>query len=129
MTIKSKTLPSWVINLFFIIGLASALLFRVLIFFNSYDPSLSRIIWYCGVVGYLLFFGFRYYISHKRRQSVIHNNLTEKVRSSDLTPDDKDEIIYLFQSIVKSKEMFNYIFIFAVSLLAILADIILMFLK
>ncbi|MBU1171871.1 MAG: hypothetical protein KKD44_20135 [Proteobacteria bacterium] len=126
---KSKTLPPWVINLFFMIGLVSAFLFRLLIFFNYYYTSWSRGVWYCGVMGYLFFFGFRYYISHKRRQSIIQNNLTEKVAASNIEADDKDEIIYLFQSLLRSKEMFNYIFIFSVSLLAIVADIFLTLLR
>ena len=103
-------------------------MFRALIFFNHYAPSWSRPAWYTGVLGYLFFFGYRYYISHKRRVSISRNRLIEKVLESDLLPDDKDEIVYLFQSILKSKEMFNYIFIFAVSLVAIVMDIILMFL-
>lgn len=126
---QSKTLPPWVINLFFILGLLSAFLFRALIFFNHFAPSWSRPAWYGGVIGYLLFFGYRYYISHKRRVSIIDNRLMEKVLASDMGPNDKDEIVYLFQSIIKSKEMFNYIFIFAVSLFAIVADIVLMFLS
>lgn len=125
---KSKTLPPWVINFFFFLGLLSAFLFRALIFFNHYAPKWSRPAWYVGVVGYLLFFGYRYYISHKRRVSITQNRLMEKVRASDLASDDKDEIVYLFQSILKSKEMFNYIFIFSVSLVAIVMDILLMFL-
>lgn len=126
---KSKTLPSWVINLFFIIGLVSAFLFRLLIFFNYYYTSLSRIVWYLGVTGYLIFFGFRYYISFKRRRTILKNKLTEKVADSDISKEYKDEIIYLLDSIIKSKEMFNYVFIFVVSFLAIIADITLTILK
>ncbi|MGM0418545.1 MAG: hypothetical protein ACQEQS_07475 [Thermodesulfobacteriota bacterium] len=122
---KSKTLPAFVINGFFIIGLVSALLFRMMIFFDYYSPFLGKIIWYCAVIGYLFFFGFRYYISHKRRKTILKNNLTEKVKNSDMDDNSRDEVVYLLNSIIKSKEMFNYIFIFAVSIIAIAADIIL----
>jgi hypothetical protein len=127
--LSPKTLPPWTINFFFVVGLVSALMFRLLIFFNYYYTSLARPAWYCGVIGYLIFFGFRYYISHKRRQVILRYSLVEKVNASNIAAHDKDEIIYLFQSIVKSKEMFNYIFIFAVSLIAILTDLILAVLK
>lgn len=120
---KSKTLPSWVINLFFIIGLVSAFLFRLLIFFNYYYSSLSRVVWYLGVIGYLLFFGFRYYIAHKRRKTIIRNDLIKNVLESDMDDHNRDEVVYLLRSILKSKEVFNYIFIFAVSLFAIVLDI------
>jgi len=126
---KSKTLPSWIINLFFVIGLVSALLFRLLIFFNYYYSWLARYVWYAGVTGYLLFFGFRYYISRKRRRTILQNDLIEKVAASDMDDDYREEVIYLLQSIIKSKEMFNYVFIFAVSFLAIVLDIVLSLIK
>jgi len=121
--VKSKTLPSFVINGFFITGLISALLFRLLIFFDDYSPLLRKGVWYSAVIGYLFFFGFRYYISYKRRKTILVNNLAEKVKKSDLDDHSRDEVIYLLNSIIKSKEMFNYIFIFAVSMVAIAADI------
>ena len=125
---KSKTLPPWIINLFFVIGLVSAFLFRLLIFFNHYYSSLSRPVWYLAVSGYLMFFGFRYYISRKRRKTIIKNDLIIKVAESNLEDHYKSEVNYLLQSILKSKEVFNYIFIFGVSILAIVADLILSFL-
>ena len=125
----SKTLPPAVINLFFILGLISALLFRSLFLFNYYYSSLSHVVWYCAVTGYLFFFGFRYYISRKRRRTIIMKNLLDKVTASDIAPADRDEINYILQSIIKSKEMFNYVFIFVVSIVAISVDIVLMVMR
>lgn len=126
---SSKTLPPAVINLFFVIGLISAFLFRALFFFNYYYSSLSHVVWYCAVTGYLFFFGFRYYISRKRRHTIIMNNLLNKVAASDIDPADREEISYILESVIKSKEIFNYVFIFAVSVLAISVDIVLMVMR
>jgi hypothetical protein len=56
-------MPIWVINLFFYLGLPSALLFRSTIIVNHFNPNWGRIIWYIAVSGYIFFFGYRYYIS------------------------------------------------------------------
>jgi len=122
---KTKMMPGWVINLFFIIGLVSALLFRILIFFNNFWPAYSRMIWYAGVLGYIFFFAFRFYISFRRKKTISRNKLIEKIEVSNIEKNDKDEIIYIMNSIMKSREMINYIFIFSVSALTILVDILL----
>ncbi len=126
---KSNTLPAWVINLFFIIGLISAFLFRLLIFFNYYYTQYSRIVWYSAVVGYICFFGYRYYISLKRRRTILQHALPQKVADSNIDEIYRDEVIYILNSITKSKEMLNYVFIFSVSFIAIVLDIVLMSLK
>jgi len=123
---KTKIMPGSVIKLFFYIGLVSALLFRVLIFINSYWPTYSRIVWYAGVLGYIAFFAFRFFISFRRRKTIRENDLIEKLHNSNLEEDDKDELIYIMNSIMKSREMINYIFIFAVSGLSILLDLFLL---
>lgn len=126
---KTKMMPGWVINLFFVTGLVSALLFRILIFVNSYWPDWSRVVWYCGVLGYILFFAFRFFISFRRRAAIRENNLIEKLEQSDLNENDKDEVIYIMTSIMKSREMINYIFIFSVSGISIIVDLLLLLLK
>jgi len=126
---KTEMMPGWVINLFFITGLVSALLFRILIFVNSYWADWSRVVWYCGVLGYILFFAFRFFISFRRRAVISENNLIEKLKQSDLNENDKDEVIYIMSSIMKSREMINYIFIFSVSVISILIDLLLLWLK
>ncbi|MCD6389670.1 MAG: hypothetical protein J7L69_09675 [Desulfobulbaceae bacterium] len=50
-----QTLPPLVINLFFVIGLVSALSFRLLIGVKELQPELFRPVWYVGIIGYILF--------------------------------------------------------------------------
>lgn len=126
---EPKLFSKKVILFFFLIGLCSALLFRLIIFLNYIDTAYSRLAWYLGVVGYLFFFGFRFYISLKRRNVIIKNELISKIKNSNLDQASVKDVSYILNSITKSKEMFNYIFIFITSGLAIIFDIILTFLK
>lgn len=117
------TLPPAVINLFFIIGLISALSFRSLMALKEMQPELFRPVWYLGIIGYILFFSYRYIISQKRKKTITDYDLITKVQRGELKESDRQAIIYLLASIKKSRENFNYLFIFATSALAIFFDL------
>ena len=84
---------------------------------------MARAAWYIGVLGYIMFFGFRYYIARKRRNTIQQYNLLEKLDASDMEKESKEEIRYLLDSLIKSREILNYRYIFVTSGVAILLDI------
>ncbi len=123
---KPQTVSPFVIYLFLVIGLLSAVAFRLLTIVNSFSPELLRPLWYFGVIGYILFFAFRYHISEKRKRTIRENRLLEKIEgSAPLGREEREQLAYVLSSIVKSKENINYLFIFALSLLAVAADLLL----
>ncbi|RJX31486.1 MAG: hypothetical protein C4531_07440 [Desulfurivibrio sp.] len=118
------TLPPVVINLFFVIGLMSALSFRALMAIQDLQPAMFRPVWYLGIIGYILFFGFRYSITEKRKKAISAFNLIEKLESGgELTQNDRQAVTYILSSLQKSRENLNYLFIFATSALAIFLDL------
>jgi uncharacterized protein YacL len=118
-----KTLPKWVTILFFIIGLISAFIFRAIIIIARFDTTLSRIAWYIAVVGYIAFFAYRFMISLKRRRMIERNRLIEKLQQNELDDNDRHHLEYILRSLMKSKEMYNYVFIFLLSGVAIVMDL------
>lgn len=123
-----KTLPAYVINSFFVLGLLSAVAFRILIVFQHVKPEYFRLVWYCGVIGYTIFFLYRYIISEKRKRSIRDFKLIQKIRNHDeLSEEDRAVVIYCLSSIRNSKENYNYLFIFALSAAAILLDLALIY--
>ncbi|MFW5808605.1 MAG: hypothetical protein ACOC2H_00410 [Spirochaetota bacterium] len=120
-----KVLPRYIIVGFFLIGIISATLFRSMVIVNRYFPGYSRAVWYCAVIGYIFFFGYRFHIASKRRKAVLDGDLIRKVNDSGLAENDRRNVSYILNSLVQSREMYNYIFIFALSLVAIAADIVL----
>ncbi len=118
--------PDWMIKGFFILGLLSGTAIRSLIVFNHVNTNLVRTVWYIGVIGYFFFFGYRYFIARKRKLIIKEHDLIGKVERREILSElDKGYLEYVLISIQKSREMFNYLFIFITSLIAILADIIL----
>ena len=118
--------PGWLINLFFVLGLASAFAFRAIIVLEHVNPRLVRPMWYLAVIGYILFFVYRYSIAWRRRAAIIQYDLVEKIdEGEELNDEEREAAVYSLSSLVKSREMFNYLFISVLSVLAIAMDIIL----
>lgn len=130
MKAKPHTVPKSVVNLFFTIGVISAIAFRVIIVFQYMAPAWVRPVWYVGVIGYFLFFLYRYYISQKRRCAVRKNDLVNKISKGEILDENEREVtIYLLNSLLKSKENLNYLIIFVLSFIVVAFDIVMILLK
>jgi len=126
MTNLPKTVSPFVIYLFLVIGLLSAVSFRLLTIINTFTPALFRPVWYFGVIGYIFFFAYRYHISEKRKNAIRTNHLLEKIQGTgEISSEDRALITYVLTSIIKSKENLNYLFIFVLSIAAVAVDILL----
>jgi len=118
-----KIVPKPVIIGFFLLGLLSSVAFRAIILLQKYSPDWVRPVWYFGVFGYMLFFIYRYYISHRRKRAIEQTNVIEKIRTGEtLSADDRDAALYLLNSVRKSQEDWNYLAIFVLSIVAIALD-------
>jgi hypothetical protein len=121
-----QTAPPFVIYLFMAIGLLSAVAFRLLTIVNTINPALMRPVWYIGVIGYIFFFAYRYHITSKRKKAIRVNRLLEKIRrGGEISDEDRLLIEYVLSSVSKSKENINYMFIFLLSIVAVVVDILL----
>ena len=124
MTSNKYLIPSIYIHSFFILGLVSTLAIRLIIVVKHIHADLIRPFWYIGIIGYIAFFAYRYYITQKRKKLIIQHDLIQKVHAAqDFNDDDKELLSYIVSSIVKSREHINYLFIFASSIVAIIVDI------
>lgn len=130
MTKEKPTIaPVYKIYGFFLLGLATAIAFRAIIVIDHIQPTWVRPMWYFGVLGNFVFFYHRFKISEKRKSAVSEYQLIEKIQSgADLSPMDREVIVYLLKSIKLSPENINYLVIFLFSLLAIGLDLALSFL-
>jgi hypothetical protein len=121
-----KIIPKPIIISFFLIGLFSSLAFRAIIIFQKLSPGWVRPVWYFGVIGYMLFFMYRYGISQRRKRTIAQTSIIEKLREGrGLSPEDREAALYLLNSIRKSPEDWNYLAIFVLSLAAIALDLLL----
>ena len=122
---KPKTYSNAIIIGAFTLGLLTAIAMRALIVLTHLDPSWVRPVWYFAVVGNFFFFYYRFMITQRRKKAIADFGLIEKIKAgSALSDDDRDVTVYLLRSIEKSLENYNYLVIFAFSIIAIALDII-----
>lgn len=123
MSSVPKIIPRPIIVGFFLVGLLSSIAFRAIILFQKYEPHWVRPVWYFGVIGYLAFFVYRYYVSQRRKRTIAQSELIEAVRAGQpLTAEQREANLYLLHSIQKSQEDWNYLAIFVLSIVAMALD-------
>ena len=126
MSTAPKIIPKPVIVGFFILGLLSSVAFRAIVLLQKYEPGWVRPIWYFGVLGYMLFFMYRYFISQRRKRTITQTQIIEKIRTGEvLNKDEREAALYLLKSVRASQEDWNYLAIFALSIAAIALDLLL----
>lgn len=123
MNNEFKVLPRWVIHLFLWIGLLAGISIRLLTFLNRIDPVLSVWVWRFAMVSYTVFFGYRYVITKRRRHIITRHELLQAIEANtELDPVKQQALVYILRSVVRSKELFNYMFICVISIIALAID-------
>jgi len=124
MSATPKIVPKPVIISFFIIGLLSSVAFRAIILLQRYYPNWVRPVWYFGVLGYMAFFMYRYFISQRRKHAIAHSEIIEKISAGAvLSGEDREAALYLLKSVQASQEDWNYLAIFVLSIAAMALDL------
>jgi len=74
----------------------------------------------------VIFFLYRYWISHKRKKAIRQYALLDKLRGQEeLSGEERQVLVYLLSSLAKSREEQNYLLIFILSIVAVVADLLL----
>ena len=112
---------SFVAWIFFIIGIIATIAIRLVTVLIDIQPIYGKIAWYIGVGGFFLFFIYKFRIYRERRDSIEKANLVQKLsKKSELTEDDYNVISSILCALRSRKELINYIFIFALSAIALM---------
>ncbi len=118
-----QTSSKWITHGVFALGIFSSLAFRAIPVMDHLLASWVRPVWYAGVLGYVIFFFYRYRVSRRRRRTVREFRLIESLEGEeDLSADQRRAARYLLDSLVESREVHNYYAIFILSGVAIALD-------
>lgn len=110
---------SWI---FFLIGIIATIAVRIVTVLIDINPVYGKVSWYIGVVGFLLFFIYKFRIDHVRSRFITQQKLINKVLKKDLlTKEDSDLIASILCALSSNKDKINYFFIFVSSALALIA--------
>ena len=118
---------SWI---FFIIGLIATMAIRAVTILANIDPVYAKIAWYFGVFGFLLFFIYKFRINQSRSDLIDRRNIMQKlIQKNQLTDEDYNFVSSVFCALRSKKERINYLFIFALSAIALILAIYLDFIR
>jgi hypothetical protein len=115
--------PAWARNLFFWSGIIATICYRAIVILNHYSAQISLIAWYVGTVGFVVYFWHRYVVSEKRVELIKQHDLITAVQKTNLSKDQIEANEYILTTLLSTKEKWNYIVIFATSILAIIVGI------
>lgn len=128
MSADSHASPHWVRTLFFWFGIIATVSYRSIVVLNHYSKNVALAAWYVGTVGFILYFWHRYLVSEKRVKLIKEHDLINAVARTDLKKDQIEANEYILTTLLSTKEKWNYIVIFATSLVALAIGIYLDFL-
>lgn len=111
---------SYISWFFFIVGLVAAVAIRAVTFLLHLNPLYGKISWYIGVIGFVIFFVYKFYIMQSRAKLIGQHNLVEKInRGQPLSEQDYSLISVILCALSSKKEQINYLFIFVLSAVAL----------
>lgn len=97
---------------------------------DNYSDTLAKAAWYIGTIGFIVYFLHRYEISEKRAKLIKQLSLSEKVNTVEgLSGEERQALDYILKTLKSTKEKWNYVFIFAVSAIALVIGLYLDFLR
>ncbi|MFH1403399.1 MAG: hypothetical protein ABIH11_03940 [Candidatus Altiarchaeota archaeon] len=113
----SSSRASWV---FFLIGVVATVAMRVIEPLRSIDQSYGKISWYVGVIGFFLFFVYKYRVLREKSRIIRDSNLMGRLSSREgLSESDYPLLMELVCSQDNWKERTNFMVIFILSAVAL----------
>ena len=111
---------------FFWTGFVATVAYRIIIILNFYSPLWVKVSWYVGTIGFILYFWHRYTVQKKRSQLVKDHKLIELIEKTQLgNKNQKEALRYIVRTTLTSMARWNSMFIFILSILALIVGIIL----
>jgi len=109
--------------IFFWAGVIATFAYRIIIILNFYSPYWVKVFWYIGTSGFILYFGYRFDIQRREKNLIQDYNLLSAVKKSKLKGKQKKVLEYVIKTNLNSKARWNSLFIFLLSILALIIGI------
>lgn len=121
---------SWASWIFFFIGLVATIAVRVVPFLMHFDPFYAKLASYLGIIGFFVFFAYKFRVGHARSRVIEKNALIEKVAAGSRLSDEEARLVgEILCSLVSRKEHVNYLFIFGLSAVVLVIGVYMDFLR
>lgn len=122
-----ESFVSWIL---FFIAIVAVIAIRIVNVFMNTNPILAKTFWYVGVVGFLIFFAYKFQYDNILRRELEKTQLKDKlIFKKDLSGHDYEVLGTIICKLSSKKDAINYFFIFLFSGLALALAVYFDFLK
>jgi hypothetical protein len=116
--------------IFFIIGLAATVSIRIMAVLMHFNTIYAKLAWYIGIIGFFIFFLYKFRVSSARSRVIAQQNLVEKINSKKTLSDEDYAVMNaILCGLSSRKEQINYMVIFGLSAITIFFAIYMDFIK
>jgi hypothetical protein len=121
-----KTDPKPIRVLYFYLGILATFAYRIIIVLNFYEPVLVKVAWYVGTIGFIIYFWSRYKVVNQFHTLIREQKLVQALKTPcTLTQDQQKALAHIVETLDTTKAQLNYVIIFVLSFLALIAGIVL----
>lgn len=121
---------SRVSGIFFIIGMISTIAIRVVTVLAHLNPIYGKIAWYVGVLGFFVFFAYKFKVDRARYRLIMKSHIMDKIASGEkIVQNDRQLLSSILCALSSNKDRINHFLIFFSSAIAILIAIYFDFVK
>jgi hypothetical protein len=121
------TAASW---FFLFIGLLATIAIRAVNLFLDFSPLWAKIFWYIGVVGFFIYFLYKFRQDRKIQNEIRKRLLAQKLSGNqDISAEDREFLRTILCKLKSNKDVINYFFIFSTSGLALILGVYLDFIR
>jgi len=116
--------------IFFIIGLIAIIAVRAVTILEHVKPVYGKIAWYVGILGFFVYFAYKYKIEYDRSKLIKTSKLMDKILQGDsIEKEDREIIGSVLCALSSNKDRINYFIIFSSSAVVLIIAIYLDFLR
>lgn len=109
---------------FLFTGLIATIAVRVVNIAMDFSPFWAKVAWYIGILGFLIYFLYKYRQHRAMRKFLINSDIIQKLKKgSVLSAEESEFLSSILCSLRSHKDSTNYFFIFSTSALALLLGI------
>ena len=116
--------------IFFIIGLIAIIAVRAVTILEHVKPIYGKIAWYVGILGFFIYFAYKYKVEYNRSRLIKTSKLVDKMlHDGSIEKEDRQAIGSVLCALSSSKDRINYFIIFSSSAIVLIIAFYLDFLK
>ena len=115
---------------FFIIGLIAIVAVRAVTILEHVKPIYGKMAWYVGILGFFVYFAYKYKIEYNRSRLIKTSKLVDKIlHGGSIEKEDRQTIGSVLCALSSSKDRINYFIIFSSSAVVLVIAFYLDFIK